>query len=116
MIGFNSHQKFYIYTQKVDMRKGVYGLCGIIRNELDEEPTNGSVYVFFAKSLRTVKLLVWDKDGFVIYGKWLSKGKYEDMKSIMISKKHSISYEHLIMILSGVSLLGVKQRPRYKMS
>lgn len=115
MIGFNSHQKFYIYTQKVDMRKGVYGLCGIVRNELDEEPTNGCVYVFFAKSLRTIKLLVWDNDGFVIYGKWLSKGKYEDIKTLMDGKKHPINYEHLIMILSGVSLLGVKQRPRYKM-
>jgi hypothetical protein len=116
MIGFNSHQKFYIYAEKVDMRKGVYGLCGIVRNELAEEPTNGSVYIFFAKSLQTVKLLVWDNDGFVIYGKWLSKGRYEYIQSIMQGKKHPISYEHLVMILSGISLLGAKKRPRYKMN
>ena len=115
MIGFNNQQSFYIYTQSVDMRKGVYSLCGIVRNELEEEPGSGSVYVFFSKSYRTVKLLVWDKDGYVVYGKWLSRGRFEDIKPLMEGKKHKIAYQHLIMILSGISLMGVRQRPRYHM-
>lgn len=114
MLGFNAHQRFYIYKDSVDMRKGVHGLCGLVRNELDEEPMNGSVYIFFSKSYQTVKLLVWDGDGFVLYGKWLSKGRFENMQPILEGKKQGITYQHLIMILSGISLLNVKHRPRYE--
>jgi transposase len=115
MLGFNAQQTFYIYRGGVDMRKGVHSLCGLVRNELQGDPNDGSVYVFFSKTHQTVKLLVWDKDGYVVYGKWLSKGKYESLHTVIDDKKQSISYHHLVMLLSGVSLLGAKQRPRYNL-
>ena len=98
MLGFNSQQRYMVYKGSVDMRKGVYGLCGLVINDLKDNPSNGTVYVFFSKSYKTVKILVWDKDGFVVYG-----------------KGGALSYQYLIMLLSGVSLLGVKQRPRYQL-
>ncbi|MBK7635992.1 MAG: IS66 family insertion sequence element accessory protein TnpB [Saprospiraceae bacterium] len=32
---------------------------------------SGDVYVFFNRSRQTVKMLVWDRDGFVVYSKRL---------------------------------------------
>jgi transposase len=115
VLGFNSQQRFMVYKDSVDMRKGVYGLCGFVINELKENPSSGTVYVFFSKSYTTVKILVWDKDGFVVYGKWLTKGRFENVKSVIKGKAGELSYQYLVMLLSGVSLLGVKQRPRYKL-
>jgi len=115
VLGFNAHQKYYFYNDSVDMRKGVHGLCGLVRNELEEEPTNGHVYIFFSKSRQTVKLLVWDRDGFVVYGKWLAKGRFEAISKAIDKNKNEISYHILVMLLSGVSLVGVKHRPRYKL-
>lgn len=115
MLGFNSQQRFMVYKNCVDMRKGVYGLCGLVINDLKENPSDGTVYVFFSKSYQTVKILVWDKDGFVVYGKWLAKGRFENVGAILDNKAGELSYQYLIMILSGVSLLGVKQRPRYNL-
>lgn len=116
MLGFHANQRYYVYAGGVDMRKGVYSLCGLIRNELNEEPTNGSVFVFFSKSYQTVKLLVWDQDGYAVYGKWLSKGRFEEIVNKDKGLKQEIKYHHLVMLLSGISLLGIKKRPRYEMN
>ncbi len=116
MLGFNGHQDFYIYKEPTDMRKGYDGLSGLVRNELMEDPTNGSVYVFFNKTRRLVKMLVWDHDGYVIYGKRLEKGRFEELTRLTKGKKQAIEYQHLVMLLSGISLLGVRQRPRYRMA
>lgn len=113
MLGFHPHQRFLLYKDPVDMRKGVYGLCGIVTNELNTSPSDGSVYVFFSKSYRTVKILVWDQDGFVVYGKWLAEGRFENIQSIIEGKSRTLSYQYLVMLLSGVSLIGAKQRARY---
>ncbi|MBK9254456.1 MAG: IS66 family insertion sequence element accessory protein TnpB [Saprospiraceae bacterium] len=115
MLGFGAHQRYYLYKGAVDMRKGYDGLSGLVRNELEADPMNGDVYVFFNRSRRTVKLLTWDRDGFVLYCKRLEGGCYEQLSGIIEGKTHLINYQHLIMLLSGISLIGLHQRPRYEM-
>lgn len=95
------------------MRKGYDGLAGIVRNELEADPVSGAVYVFFSKDHKSVKLLCWDKDGFAIYSKRLEKGYFEQMAAVIEGKSKEIAYEYLIMLLSGISLLGHKKKPRY---
>jgi len=58
---------------------------------------------------------VWDHDGYVIYGKRLERGTFEYMTKFAKEKKQGIAYQHLVMLLSGISLLGIRHRPRYKM-
>lgn len=115
MLGFGAHQCYYIYKAAVDMRKGYDGLSGLVRNELGADPLSGDVYVFFSRNRRSVKLLVWDRDGFVVYSKRLERGCYEQLSGIIEGKTRDISYQHLIMLLSGISLVGLHQRPRYEM-
>lgn len=114
MLSFSSHLKYYIYTYPTDMRKGYNGLSGLVRNELHVDPTSGDVYVFFNRNRQLMKMLVWDKDGFVIYSKRLEKGTFEKVTGVKQEVKYKIQYNHLVMLLSGISLFGVKQRPRYK--
>ncbi|MFT6338697.1 MAG: hypothetical protein ACJATI_005474 [Halioglobus sp.] len=62
-----------------------------------------------------MKMLVWDTDVFVIYSKRLEKGTFEKISGQNGVSKYSIQYNHLVMLLSGISLAGIKQRSRYKM-
>ena len=114
MLGFGSHQKYYLYKGSVDMRKGYYGLSGLVRNELGSDPMSGDVYVFLSRSRQSVKLLVWDRDGFAVYGKRLERGCFEQLSGVLEGKVQIISYQHLVMLLSGISLVGMHQRPRYE--
>ncbi|MFN8339127.1 MAG: IS66 family insertion sequence element accessory protein TnpB [Saprospiraceae bacterium] len=115
MLGFGVHQRYYIYKGAVDMRKGYDGLSGLVRNDLGADPMSGDVYIFFNTSRRTVKMLVWDRDGFVLYSKRLERGCYEQLSGVIEGKSYCIHYQHLIMLLSGISLIGLHQRPRYEM-
>ena len=38
MVSITSEYGLYLYTGKVDMRKGIDGLCGIISDELGHNP------------------------------------------------------------------------------
>lgn len=116
MISFNSNQKFYIYTKAADMRNGFDGLSGLVRNEMKCDPRSEEVYVFFNGTRDKVKILVWDRDGFVIYSKRLEKGRFELIKQSVEGNKYYIRYDHLVMLLSGISLFGIRQKPRYEMA
>jgi transposase len=94
------------------MRKGVDGLCGLVRNELGKDPMNGEIYVFFCRARRRVKLLLWDQDGFALYQKRLEKGTFEMIDGNTVHQ--SITAEQLNFVLSGVILKKVKLRPRYQ--
>lgn len=45
MFCLNENNIYHLYSQGIDMRKGVEGLCGIIRT-YQYSPTNQEVYVF----------------------------------------------------------------------
>ena len=111
MISFNSSQRFFLYRSSTDMRRSFAGLSGIVLNELQKPLTSGDVFIFINKPRNSIKLLVWDRNGFVIYYKRLEEGTFEipagDEKSIVIK------WDELIMMLEGIALKSVKRRKRY---
>ena len=74
MFCLNENNIFHLYSQGIDMRKGVEGLCGIIRT-CQYSPTNQEVYVFTNKSRTLIKMLHWERGGFVVYYKRLEQGR-----------------------------------------
>jgi transposase len=54
-----------LYRKVTDMRKGFDGLCGLVKNELNREPTSGEVFIFINRPRDRIKLLHWQKGGFV---------------------------------------------------
>lgn len=113
MLGFHSAQRFYICTTAIDMRKGIDGLCGVIRYLLEDDPLSGYVFIFFNKPRDKIKLLVWDKDGYVLYQKRLERGRFEEVNTQRDAIKNKITYDHLVMLISGISIRHLVQRKRY---
>lgn len=113
MLGFNSSQRYFVYSGMIDMRKGFDGLSGIVTNELEKNPRDGSVYIFFNAPRDKVKMLVWDRDGYVIYSKRLEKGRFEKLIVKEDEKTIVLEYKFIVMLLSGLSIIGIKQKTRY---
>ena len=61
--------------QPSDMRAGVNKLCGEVRS-VGMDPTNGDVYVFVGSSRKLMKLLHWERGGYVMYYKRLEQGRF----------------------------------------
>ena len=49
--------------------------CGQVR-KVGLEQANGDVYVFVGKSRTTMKLLHWERGGYVMYYKRLEQGRF----------------------------------------
>lgn len=59
------------------MRKNIDGLFNTIISESKLSPMSGDVFVFFGKNRQAVKILKWDRDGFLLYHKRLERGTFE---------------------------------------
>ena len=63
MFDFNSYE-YYIKLGFTDMRKGARGLAILVQNEMALQPFNRSVFIFCGQSRKTVKAIVWDRNGW----------------------------------------------------
>ena len=111
MVSFTPSMSYYLYAHTTDMRKGFRGLSGIVRNELERDPADGSVYIFINRRRDKIKMLAWDRTGFVLYYKSLESGTFEFPRDHELA----INWDKLWMILEGISLASVRQRKRLVM-
>jgi transposase len=113
MLGFTAAQRYYLSRQVADMRKSYNGLSGLVRQGLGRDPLSGEVFIFLNRRRTQMKLLVWDRSGFVIWGKRLERGTFELPRSSETGASVVLSWEELVLILEGVSLGSVRHRKRY---
>ncbi len=66
----------YLYREPVDFRKQSNGLAAIVERELGHNPFSGSLYAFTNRSHNRIKLLMWERNGFVLYYKALAEEKF----------------------------------------
>jgi transposase len=57
--------EFYIRPNFTDMRKGATGLAYIVQNEMQLQPFDKAVFVFCGRSRKTIKAIVWDRNGWM---------------------------------------------------
>ena len=95
------------------MRKSFNGLSGLVRSELDRNPLLGDVFIFINRRRDKIKLLVWDRSGFIIFYKSLEQGTFELPPFNPGDKSCTLKWEELILILEGVELKSVRRRKRY---
>lgn len=111
MLSLSPSVRYFFYRHQADMRKGFDSLSGLVREGLGKDPLNGDVFIFFNKRRTTVKLLLWERDGYSIYHKRLEQGSYE----LPVSEKPELTSDQLMFILRGVSLSSVRMRKRFDM-
>ena len=67
----------FVATCYVDFRKGINGLAAFCKNTFALEPFSGSLFLFYNKSRTTIKILAYDGQGFTLFIKRLSQGKFK---------------------------------------
>ena len=74
MIQITPHMRIMLAVESADFRKGIDGLAGICRKVLHEDPFGGSVFIFRNRTGTSIKVLIYDGQGFWLCQKRLSKG------------------------------------------
>jgi len=113
MIGLAIARRYYLYRHPTDMRKGFNSLGGLVINEMGKDLLSGDAYVFINKRRTLIKILVWDRTGFVIYYKKLSSGTIELPALGVEVKTYEVSIRTLMMMLEGVEISSARLRKRY---
>ena len=104
MFGLPPSVRIYFATELADMRKGIDGLRAIVEAALHNDPYAGHLFVFVGKSKDKVKILFWDRSGFVLYLKRLEKGRFQ-LPVIDARRKHvEMEPAQLAMLLDGIDL------------
>jgi len=110
MLNLTNETRIFAYTGIADMRKGFNGLSGIVREEFQSDPTDGSLFMFINRRRDRMKLLYFDGGGFWLYYRLLESGTFEELKSKPGSRQLRMDATELSMLLSGVSLIASRQR------
>ncbi len=76
MIQITPQMRILVAVQAVDFRKGIDGLVGVCRGRLQKDPFSGCVFVFRNRRGTSIKVLMYDGQGYWLCQKRLSKGKF----------------------------------------
>jgi transposase len=86
------------------MRNGIDGLRAMVEGALRHDPYDSHLFVFVGKAKDKVKILFWDRSGFVLYLKRLEKGRFQ-LPVVDVRRNHvELQSAQLAMLLDGIDL------------
>ena len=103
MFNLNEGNRIVIAQHPTDMRMGVNGMCGQV-GKVGLDSSNGDVYIFVGKSRTTMKLLHWERGGYVMYYKHLEQGRFHPR--IFLCQGigfRSMRWDELVLLMEGIS-------------
>lgn len=114
MLSLSPAVRVFVAREAADMRKGFDGLEGLAREVIREDPMSGHLFVFFNKRRNRVKVLTWDRTGYLLLYKRLERGTFA-LCAIEFAGRDSIEMlsSELALLLDGIDLQGAKRLPRY---
>ena len=92
----------YLCVAPVDFRKQVNGLSMLVESELALNPMSSAVFAFTKRRRDRVKLLVWERNGFVLWMKRLERERFcwpRAQESVV-----TLSGQELNWLLDGLDL------------
>lgn len=108
--------RIFVCTEPVDLRKSFDGLARCTRELLQHDPACGALFLFAGKRATSLKAIWWEKSGYCILYKRLSRGVFRlpaaasGMKSVVVDPRE------LALILEGVDLPSRRRKTIAKQS
>src|SRR3990167_1234869 len=102
MLKLQEGVKVFIHLEPTDMRKSIDGLCALIVDQFQMKPQSTDLFVFYNQSKNKVKIVYWDRNGFILHYKRLERGRF------IFSKMNSggtieITEDQLSWLLAGLN-------------
>jgi transposase len=95
--------QIWLATAPIDMRQGFDRLAARVREQLEQNPLGGHLFVFHNKSGERVKVLWWDGSGLVLYYKRLERGTFRFPAGDAAAQ--AIDSTQLLQLLAGGEII-----------
>jgi transposase len=99
--------RVYLAAEPVDLRRGLDGLCAVVRAQLGHDPYVGDYYVFLGRRSDRVKVLYWERGGLNLHYKYLARGRFHLPRIEAGARQIEVDAMMLTMLLDGIDLRRV---------
>jgi transposase len=106
--------RIWLAAEATDMRCGFDRLAERVRVVIGQDPLGGHLFVFRSRRGDRMKILLWDRDGFVLWYKRLESGVFKLPRMSPGSRSIEIRGSELAMILDGIDVSKLKRVRRYE--
>lgn len=113
MLNFPTNVRLYLATQPVDLRRSYDGLSALVDGTFGKRAMSGDLFIFMNRRANQVRILFWERDGYVIMMKRLEQGTFR-RKTTEGEELVEIDAGELAMLLEGIDAPTIKRRLRYR--
>ncbi len=106
--------RIWLCTGRTDMRCGFDRLAAMAEQVTGQDALSGHLFVFRNRSGDRLKILYWDRDGFVLFYKRLEEGLFKLPRLDGEQRSVTLKASELAMLLDGIDLGSVKRSKRYR--
>ncbi len=102
MIQITPQMRVLVAIEAVDFRRGIDGLSQVCRAVLAANPMDGTMFVFRSRSAKSIKLLVYDGQGYWLATKRMSAGRFRHWPSATdAASRQLLAHEFTALIWGG---------------
>jgi transposase len=106
--------RIWLAAEPTDMRCGFDRLAERVRSVIGQDPLGDSLFIFRSRRGDRLKLLMWDRDGFILWYKRLEAGVFKLPRVKDGARSVELRASELAMILDGIDMTKLKRVPRYE--
>ena len=106
--------RIWLASEATDMRCGFDRLAERVRAVIEQDPLSGQMFVFRSRRGDRLKILVWDRDGYVLWYKRLETGVFKLPRVVSGARSVELRASELAMILDGIDVTKLKRVARYE--
>jgi transposase len=125
MLSLPASMKIFVYTGMTDMRRSFDRLAQMVEEHFEQDPESGHLYLFFNRRRDSLKALLWEGDGFVIFYKRLELGTFAPLGGATLASTMpsttgpsraglQISASDLNLLLAGADPARVTRQKRFQ--
>jgi len=105
--------RIWLATEATYMRCGFDRLAERVRAVIGQDPLSGHLFVFRSRRGDRLKILVWDRDGFLLWYKRLETSVFKLPRVPAGARSVELRASELAMVLDGIDVSKLKRVPRY---
>jgi transposase len=105
--------RIWLAVAPADMRCGFDRLAALAQVVTNQNPMDGHLFLFRSRGGDRLKILLWERDGFVLWYKRLEEGVFKLPRIEPGQKSVELRASELAMMLDGIDLRSVKRVKRY---
>ena len=106
--------RIWLAVEATDMRCGFDRLAERVSAVISQDPLSGHLFVFASRRHERLKILTWDRDGYVLWYKRLEAGVFKLPRVDQGARSVELRASELAMMLDGIDMTKLKRTPRYR--